>query len=85
MKPGPSVFDPSVSGPPPATSEGPGPLRRNQKPNVFKRFSGLWWALKEAFSKGFSVNDQQVERSTEVYTCQNMSAHDKSGPWSGPD
>ena len=40
-----SVFDLSVSGPPPATSEGPGPLRRKQKQNVFKRFSGLW-ALK---------------------------------------
>ena len=39
---GPSVFDLSVSGPPPATSEGPGPLRRKQKQNVFKRFSGLW-------------------------------------------
>ena len=39
---GASVFDLSVSVSPPATSEGPGPLRRKQKQNVFKRFSGLW-------------------------------------------
>ena len=74
-----NVFDVSVSGPPPATSEGPGPLRRKQKQNVFKRFSGFW-ALKKGIFQGVSVTDQQVDRSTEVYTCQNMSAHDKSGP-----
>ena len=45
LRVGASVFDLSVSVSPPATSEGPGPLRRKQKQNVFKRFSGLW-ALK---------------------------------------
>ena len=37
---GPSVFDLSVSGPPPATSEGLGPLRRKQKQNVFLPLEG---------------------------------------------
>ena len=33
--PGPSVFDLSVSGPPPARFQGPGPLKEKQKQNVF--------------------------------------------------